>query len=96
MEVQIVAATVLKTGPSGTMLQDLPCWHWLVSTPDGTERIAFIVAKIRTMKHPTVQVGQTLEVRITPEFPDRCVVNVKSPEIEWISRKAAEQARAES
>lgn len=69
------------------MLQRDACLHWRVRTPGGGTRNAVIGAKVYTTNIPTVQVGQALNVRVSPEDRSRCVVDLRGSDIKWVSRR---------
>jgi len=63
MTIEPITATVTKTGLGGTRASNR---GWRVQLPDGTMLWAAIHARVRTLKIPTLQVGDVIFSLQTP------------------------------
>jgi hypothetical protein len=90
-------ATVTKTGPFGQSQGHDHGWGAMLA--DGTTVRVRLHARVRTLKIPTLEVGQVIRVNRLPGAPPRC--SVQLADIVWVTRAKmarliASNAEAES
>lgn len=74
-------ATITKTGEDGRMLVGGNFWHGQLE--DGTAVKVHLTARVRTLKRPTLQIGQVVRVNPINDDPLRCAVAVS--DVQWVS-----------
>ena len=79
---QPITAIVTKTGLGGTRVSDR---GWRVQLPDGTLLWAAIHARVRTLKIPTLQVGDTIHGYWNTDG-DSCSISLQDSSVKWIPR----------
>ena len=77
----LVRATVKKAAPGGAMLSG---HRWRVETDDGLQLWAVITARVRTTKIPTLQVGDTVFVRVHSNDAETCSVDLAESPVQWV------------
>lgn len=75
-----LTATVTATGEGGRMTWKSP---WKARLADGTVVRLAIHARVKTMKIPTLQVGQVVRVAQHPHDPSTC--SVSTTDVVWVS-----------
>jgi len=82
MTIEPITATVTKTGLGGTRACNR---GWRVQLPDGTMLWAAIHARVRTLKIPTLQVGDVIHGHWNTDR-DTCSISLNESPVEWVSR----------
>lgn len=92
MESELISAVVTKAAPGGAML---PGHRWRVQLADGRLMWAVITARVHTLKIPTLQVGQSVSVRLHTSDDETCSVDIGSSPVEWVGPKKLERMAAQ-
>ena len=82
MTIEPITATVTKTGLGGSRASNR---GWRVQLPDGTMLWAAIHARVRTLKIPTLQVGDVIHGHWNTDR-DTCSISLNESPVEWVSR----------
>lgn len=91
-ESDLISAVVTKTAPGGAML---PGHRWRVQLADGRLMWAVVTARVRTLKIPTLQVGQNVNVRLHTSDDETCSVDLGSSPVEWVGPMKLERMAAQ-
>ncbi|MCA9068327.1 MAG: hypothetical protein KDA84_05360 [Planctomycetaceae bacterium] len=79
----LIRAIVKETAPGGAML---PGHRWRIETEDGRLLWGMITAKVRTLKVPTLQVGETVFIRIFSSDPEICSIDLSESPVRWVGK----------
>lgn len=66
-----LTATITETGPGGRPLPLAVGCHWYAVLPDGLRIRVLLTGRVKTLKTPVVDVGQTVRVFPSPFDDDR-------------------------
>jgi hypothetical protein len=73
--------TITQTGDGGHTL--IRGNYWKGQMADGTAVNVYLTAKVRTLKTPTLRVGQVVRVRCSPWDQAKC--EVATSDVHWVS-----------
>ncbi len=76
-----IDVTVSQTGIGGAPLS---IGGWLVNSDDGKEYLAFLTAKFRTTKIPTLKTGDRMRVSEMVGRRNACTIQINSAPLVWV------------
>lgn len=84
-----LTATITETGPGGRPLPPGSGCHWFAELPDGRRIRVLLTGRVKTLKTPVVDVGQTVRVFPSPFDDDRFGIDLR--DCRFVSRSNLER-----